>query len=163
MREIKFRGWHTVQKEMFSAETMAADQLTLLTTGTFINVSGDSTRLSIIYPKDKFIPLQYTGLKDKNGVEIYERDRCQECFYISHFIEDKEQGWRKLHEGRKGHWETTERRDVFEVSSIEDIYKRIWELREIVAEKDREILESGGYFEVIGNIYENPELLEVKA
>jgi hypothetical protein len=39
-RIIKFRGWHTSANRMFSAEEMAEDQLTLLTTGSFINVHG---------------------------------------------------------------------------------------------------------------------------
>jgi uncharacterized phage protein (TIGR01671 family) len=121
MREIKFRGWHTTQKEMFSAEEMAADQLALLPTGQFINVSGDSTILSEIYPRDKFIPLQYTGLKDRNGKEIYEGDIVR--ITIAGFGIEKDIAIK---------WEDGK----YTEPMFEDYHR-----------------------EVIGNIYEDPELL----
>jgi len=126
MREIKFRGWHVPKQVMFSAEEMAIDQLTLLPTGCFINVSCTSTKLSQIIPQDKFIPLQYTGLKDKNGVEIYEGDILAQESFISWVIV-----WAKC-----GFY-------AYNLHNSSTIYP----------------LESATNREVIGNIYEHPELI----
>ena len=58
-REIKFRAWHNKHKEYLDGSV--ASMFRWLEEGQSINLE------------------QYTGLKDKNGVEIYEKDklRCQ--------------------------------------------------------------------------------------
>ncbi len=59
-REIKFRAWHLDWKSYFEK-------------GTDINSISYSTELEMI-DFDRVIWEQYTGLKDFNGVEIYEGD-----------------------------------------------------------------------------------------
>lgn len=140
MREIKFRGWHVSKKIMFSAEQMASDQLALLPTGEFINVHGGSKLLSKIYPVDKFIPLQYTGLKDKNGKEIYEGDMVKYCGWID-WLKNTSRKWR-----------------VKEV--VRDNIVVGFTLGKNQAFTMGESPKYG--YEVIGNIYENPELLDVQ-
>lgn len=73
--------------------------------------------------------MQYTGLKDKNGVEIYEGDIIGRDRYINKVI---------VHDGLGFY--------TYSVCNPERLFKLE---RDSITEYD----------EVIGNIYENPELL----
>ena len=126
MREIEFKAWHTVNKIMFSCEEMVEDQMTLLTDGRFINVSGTSTKLSGIDNSNVMIPLQYVGRRDKNGKKIHMGDVL-------------------LSEGEEGALFAGDNPFVVDFKDGYYIYFRRYEISEI-----------------IGNIYENPELKKKK-
>lgn len=124
MREIKFRAWDAAEGQMFEVSQL--------------NFSHDIDGFIIDdLPRQKQLRLmQYTGLKDRNGVEIYEGDvaklHCSnntetnisaEVLYGNHSYDMRLlQGW-----------------DVHKYCGMHDCFR---------------------YAEVIGNIYENPELLK---
>ncbi len=82
----KYRAWHYSQNKMISSEQLARDQLTLLADGRLINVSGESAAKSIIFDRDRFVPLFYTGFKSSDDTEIYQWDVI-ECHYYDDFGE----------------------------------------------------------------------------
>jgi len=146
-RQIKFRAWDTSREIMHSADKMGADQLSISTNGLgFINVHGDSTNMSLYYPH--LIPEQFTGLLDAKGVEIYEGDIVR---YVPHSV---------LSIGMTvGGCDTRERIVIW----LHDDAKFGWKLLDGNINQSGYVLEretSEEFFQVIGNIHENPELLE---
>ena len=133
MREIKFRAWSSGRKEMTEVEN--------------INFKGNavyliSKYLRLVANLDETELMQYTGLQDENGVDIYEGDiiNLSYEYFDGHFRDNEIVG-----------------KVCFEGSSFRISYKKYDEIREWRIDEP-EILS----IEVIGNIYENPELLEVQ-
>jgi len=110
MREIKFRAWDKEKKEMVYGVWISPDGEPA------INEGHDRW-----YPLEK-LAMQYTGLKDKNGKEIWEGDIVREL---------------------KDSWI-----EVVEWDDMDSGFKPFNDHREVPIA-----------FEIIGNIYENPELI----
>lgn len=130
MREIKFRAWNEKNKEMIY-------NINLL----FSNHLNDCFEE---YEECGLKIMQYTGLKDKNGKEIYEGDIIRTHFSFSHEVTQEPFiiQWNKdkaMFEGVKQNPE-------------QDEYLRSFSF----------FPEQRFIYEVIGNIHENPELLEVQ-
>ena len=123
MREIKFRAWDKENKRWIKCFYPLTGGIE--TEMSIIGVQGDEDE-DLMYPDDVDL-IWYTGLKDKNGKEIYEGDIIKPYF-------DK---WVKA-------------------TKVEYIDGGFFPF----VIKDWECTENASECEVIGNVFENPELLE---
>jgi uncharacterized phage protein (TIGR01671 family) len=139
VREIKFRAW---DKEGCKMMTM----------GDLFGADKHWFKSLFYGGREDVALMQYTGLKDKNGKEIYEGDvvyaQANEGKYEVKFgIYACE------------HNDTDDRKPTdmgFYIERFNDKFHNRADSQEGLGEADR-------YLEVIGNIYENPELLEAKS
>lgn len=131
MRTIKFRAWTGFKMEY----SLVVGELGAF----YVNLASpnkDTASLSEFNTKyDKSVPImQFTGLTDKSGKEIYEGDIL------------------------KCNW-NDDRYPIHNIGPVEwNEREACWKLGEGGTAKD----DAEAHFEVIGNIYENPELLEVE-
>lgn len=131
----KLRAWKKYDSpEMFRDIAFIDFNKKLL--GVNYEVSKLTTRLDI-ETLDKFILMQSTGLKDKNGTEIYEGDIVR--------VTDEDESTDFCDGG------------IGTINGLDKLF--MWYIDGDV-ENGLFDINSSYYIEVIGNIYENPELLE---
>lgn len=144
MREIEFRIWDKKEKEMNKIELLD------LAEGDDFWYDGETTIWDTIYDsvgeQDRFIIMQYTGLKDKNGVKIFEGD----VVYYNDFTSVY---------GFKATGVVVYTQDcMFEIEYDDKYIKNHKSTRPLVCNENPIFTEKK--IEVIGNIYNNPELLK---
>ena len=135
MRPIKFRAWHKENKEMWTAEDLIDNEYNLYADGR-IEYHLLSYENNKCIKTDDFILMQFTGLHDKNGKEIFEGD------ILSWEAGSDEYDRGHVYYYRGGFFISFEKTPHHSTS-------------EPVADE----LENYK-IEVLGNIYENPELLK---
>lgn len=144
MREIKFRAFIKEEEFMLYENDRETDYF-MLSEGNEFGVVYDENWLN----KNEYIIMQYTGLKDKNGKEIYEGDIIVQDGYI--WFDDGVPNYRGVVEWIYSQWQVILHCVNSEKQGISDG----------INESINEGFDDGECtcWEVVGNIYENPELL----
>ena len=134
MRKIKFKAYIEMENKIKDVCTMDFDEETI---GVLeINLMGQP--FIKIWDLDQVKLMQYTGLRDKNGVEIYEGDNIH--------AEGNYPG--------KGWYDTGEHDYNFNGVVT-------WEQEDLAWKCEGYYLNELDCIKIIGNIFENPELIEI--
>ena len=127
MRDIKFRAWDKQTKRLFQVQTLqfyGANNTVDACWTNGVDFDGESTlgepELNNLHNLEL---MQYTGLKDKNGVEIYEGDIVK-----------------------------------LNIPTYKTFTKVIHTLYDAFVLESN--VESNDYIEILGNIHNNPDILE---
>ena len=159
MRKIKFRGWDEKEKRMYSPKELAD------LAGLWFEQSEDgSLEISLIEDsygcRRQFKKMQYTGLKDKNGVEIYEGDLLTSRSFTTIYLVDFNNenyghvmGWNLLDYGyfKDGIFSECEK---VEYSNSNTVNYPVSEYYYGKCPTNNEIDGLDPYYEVVGNIFE---------
>jgi uncharacterized phage protein (TIGR01671 family) len=134
MRDIKFRAWNKKEKEMFFATHGDLGHSQDVEGNTIMEWAPIVLEFPLDTHPDEVVLMQFTGLKDKNSKEIYEGD----------ILEAWSEGSRRVVEVR---W----RNEGAPMFILYPAYAegKFWHLS---GPNDTNA-------EIVGNIYENPELL----
>jgi uncharacterized phage protein (TIGR01671 family) len=132
MREIKFRAWFTLKNRMVNHESLS---LFYDSDEGFTFAFDDSTFVDEEYAEGtlNYELMQFTGLYDKNGKEIYEGDIVEDE-YGNKFVVI----WERFCWNLSDFW-WSEKSSAPDLAFYHEFQTRI---------------------RVVGNIYENPELLQ---
>lgn len=129
-REIKFRAFDTENKEMLEVQELDYED----------SWNGQpmvrTTMYNDYFDTEKMILMQYTGLKDKNGVEIYEGDIVQTRIFEDSTSEKYVVKY------------DTDRAGFFPFACGDGCGCCETDVISVI------------YAEILGNIYDNPELIE---
>ena len=149
-REIKFRAWNKKRKRLYKVVSVHFDELDrALATVKGFSITEQKTIHINIQPKDCVL-MQYTGLKDKNGKEIYEGDLCRSdvdgwiygnitpiSFYNGSFCAELAYDMTLI--------------PLFDMD-------KVYDLKDYPRNQEKSLWIKD--FEIIGNIHDNPELLK---
>ncbi len=127
MRESKFRAWDKKYKEMIP------DLICFYKDGGISHNNHFNSDISpfrgYMWDSRNLEIMQYTGLKDKNGIEVYEGDVGNDEFNNKVIVKWNEQFY------------------CYALLTIDEVVKDDWNF------------DLNDLNEIVGNIYENPELL----